>query len=81
MTINRARLRQLHRTLVPFMVLPLLLSLTTGVLFQFAVAGVGGASPAENRADDFLWLLDLHRGKFGDINLEFVYPILMPLGY
>ena len=70
--INKARLRQLHRSLVPFMVIPLLLTLTTGMSFQFAsIAG---------RASDFLWLLDLHRGKVGPINLEFVYPILNALG-
>lgn len=72
MTSNRVRLRQLHKALVPFMVLPLLLTLTTGTLFQFAAAG--------NRANDFLWLLDLHRGKFGQVNLEFFYPILNALG-
>lgn len=72
MAINRVRLRQLHKALVPFMVLPLLLTLTTGTLFQFAVAG--------DRANDFLWLLDLHRGKFGQVNLEFLYPVLNALG-
>jgi hypothetical protein len=72
MNINRARLRQLHTALVPFMVLPLLLTLTTGVLFQLAVAS--------DRANDFLWLLDLHRGTFGRVNLDFIYPILNALG-
>lgn len=72
MAINRVRLRQLHKALVPFMVLPLLLTLTTGTLFQFAVAG--------DRANDFLWLLELHRGKFGQVNLEFLYSILNALG-
>lgn len=72
MAINRVRLRRLHKALVPFMVLPLLLTLTTGTLFQFAVAG--------DRANDFLWLLELHRGKFGQVNLEFLYPILNALG-
>ncbi|MBE9078106.1 PepSY domain-containing protein [Romeria aff. gracilis LEGE 07310] len=72
MKFNQARLRQLHKALVPIMVLPLLLTLTTGTLFQFAVAG--------ERADDFLWLLALHRGKFGQVNLEYVYPILNALG-
>ena len=70
--MNRVRLRQLHRALVPFMVLPLLITLTTGTLFQFAVAG--------DRANDFLWLLELHRGKFGQINLEFIYPVFNALG-
>ena len=32
------------------------------------------------RANDFLWLLDLHRGTFGQVNLEFVYPLLNALG-
>ncbi|MEL7492360.1 MAG: hypothetical protein AAGJ95_00185 [Cyanobacteria bacterium J06554_11] len=41
-------------------------------MFQFAVAG--------NRANDFLWLLELHRGKFGKINLEFIYPVFNALG-
>lgn len=58
--------------LVPLMVLPLLLTLATGTLFQFAAVG--------GRANDFLWLLDLHRGTFGQINLEFVYPLLNALG-
>ncbi|NEQ31291.1 MAG: PepSY domain-containing protein [Leptolyngbya sp. SIO4C5] len=72
MNLNQARLRQLHRTLVPIVVLPLLLTLTTGMLFQFAVAS--------DRASDFIWLLALHRGKFGSINLEFIYPFLNALG-
>ena len=72
MKFNQLRLRQLHRTLVPVMVLPLLLTLITGVLFQFAVVG--------DRADDFLWLLELHRGKFGQINLDWVYPFFNALG-
>lgn len=72
MSINQARLRQLHRALVPFVAFPLLLTLTTGMGFQSAVAG--------GRADDFLWLLELHRGKFGSINLELIYPILNALG-
>ncbi|MEO0536673.1 MAG: PepSY domain-containing protein [Cyanobacteria bacterium P01_A01_bin.123] len=72
MNLNRLRLRQLHRALVPFLALPLLLTLTTGMLFQLAVIS--------DRANDFLWLLDLHRGKFGQINLELIYPILNALG-
>ncbi len=72
MAINKARLRQLHRTLAPVMVVPLLLTLTSGMLFQIAAAS--------DRASDFIWLLELHRGKFGQINLELVYPFLNGLG-
>nr|WP_264314183.1 hypothetical protein [Pseudanabaena sp. PCC 7367] len=32
------------------------------------------------QAEGFLWLLDLRRGKFGQINLEMVYPFLNGLG-
>jgi hypothetical protein len=80
MNFNPLRLRQLHRALVPVMVLPLLLTLTTGVLFQFAVASDGLRPVSDQRANDFIWLLDLHRGKFGQINLDFVYPFLNALG-
>lgn len=80
MKLNQLRLRQLHRALVPVMVLPLLLTLTTGVLFQFAVASDGLRPVSDQRANDFIWLLDLHRGKFGQINLDFVYPFLNALG-
>lgn len=66
------QIRQLHRSLVPFMVLPLLITLTTGTAFQAAVAA--------DHAQEFLWLLDLHRGKFGTINLEFIYPYLNACG-
>lgn len=69
---NKARLRQLHKAMVPIMALPLLLTLTTGMLFQIAVVS--------DRTNDFLWLLELHRGKFGQVNLEMVYPILNGLG-
>jgi uncharacterized iron-regulated membrane protein len=51
---------------------PLLLTLTTGMLFQRAIA--------LGRGSDFVWLLALHRGKFGSINLELVYPFLNGLG-
>ena len=44
----------------------------TGIGFQTAIT--------LGRGNDFLWLLDLHRGKFGRINLEMVYPFLNGLG-
>ncbi|MEO1131544.1 MAG: PepSY domain-containing protein [Cyanobacteria bacterium J06639_1] len=65
-------LRKLHATLAPVMVMPLLVTLVTGSLFQIAAAaGLG---------DDYLWLLELHRGKFGRLNLELVYPFLNAFG-
>ncbi|MGB5768422.1 MAG: PepSY domain-containing protein [Crocosphaera sp.] len=70
--INKAYLRQLHHQFAPLMVFPLLLTVITGSLFQVAVL--------TGNADNFLWLLELHRGKFGRINLDIIYPFLNAFG-
>ena len=72
MAINKARLRHLHYWFAPIMFFPLLLTSITGSLFQVAVA--------TGKADQFIWLLDFHRVKFGRINLELIYPILNAFG-
>lgn len=72
MAISKVRLRKLHTALVPLMTLPLVLTLVTGVFFHIAAL--------TGQANESLWLLDLHRGKFGRINLEIVYPFLNALG-
>ena len=72
MAINRARVRQLHRILAPIMLAPILLTLTTGFLYQSAE--LSGA------ATNFSWLLELHIGHFGSLNLEVIYPFLNALG-
>lgn len=78
MTVSKNRnhylqnVRHFHRTLAPIMLLPVLLTLITGTIYQmFDLAGKG---------DDFDWLLDLHKGHFGPLNLEIVYPFLNALG-
>ena len=72
MRINPARFRQLHRATAPIMILPLLLTLITGSLYQ--IADLGG------KPGDFDWLLDLHKGHFGNLNLEIIYPFLNAFG-
>lgn len=72
MRIPQARLRQLHRQLAPIMILPVLLTLITGVLYQI-VDLVG-------KGEDFNWLLDWHKGHFGSLNLEIIYVFLNALG-
>lgn len=72
MTAIKLNLRRLHRALAPLMCVPLVLTVTSGMLFQMAATNQQG--------DQFLWLLDLHRGKFGRFNLETVYPYLNGLG-
>ncbi|MGB0560459.1 MAG: PepSY domain-containing protein [Spirulinaceae cyanobacterium] len=57
--------RQLHRALAPLMLFPLTLTLVTGVLFHIAAL--------TGHEDQYLWLLALHRGRFGSINLEAIY--------
>jgi hypothetical protein len=65
-------IRHLHRTLAPIMLLPLLLTAITGTVYQIAdLAGKGDASG---------WLLDWHKGHFGALNLEVIYPFLNALG-
>lgn len=54
------------------MMFPLVLTLLTGMAFQMAVA--------TGRSNDYVWLLSLHRGHFGSMNLEMIYPILNGLG-
>ena len=70
--IYKTALRQLHYKIAPIMIFPLLLTVITGTLFQVAVV--------TGNADNFIWLLELHRGKFGRINLEMIYPFLNGFG-
>lgn len=72
MAINKARLRYFHYVFAPMMFLPILLTAITGSLFQVAVI--------TGKSADYLWLLELHRGKFGVINLELIYPLLNAFG-
>ena len=72
MAKNKTRWRYFHYIFAPIMFLPIILTSTTGSLFQIAVF--------TGRANDFLWLLELHRGKFGRINLELIYPLINAFG-
>jgi hypothetical protein len=65
-------IRHLHRILAPIMLLPLLLTAITGTAYQIAdLIGQG---------DSFDWLLSLHKGNFGSLHLDIVYPFLNALG-
>jgi hypothetical protein len=72
MRIYQARLRQLHRTLAPVMIVPVLLTLVTGSLYQVA--------KISDKEEELNWLLDWHKGDFGIVNLETIYPFLNALG-
>jgi len=65
-------LRQIHRFVAPVVILPLIITLITGSLFQIAFL--------MGKQDSFYWMLDIHKGKFGNFNLEMVYPFLNAFG-
>lgn len=70
MTNRKAQFRKLHRALAPIMAVPLLITLITGSIYQ--ITDLAG--------NEVPWLLDLHKGNFGIINLETVFPFLNALG-
>tara|TARA_B100001939_G_C16667646_1_gene498743 strand:- start:207 stop:464 length:258 start_codon:yes stop_codon:yes gene_type:complete len=59
--------RQLHRLIVPLAAAPLLLTALTGSIYSLLLElGI-----------DAFWLLKIHTGRFGPINLQPVYSILL----
>jgi len=61
------RARTVHRWLVPIAALPLLITAGTGSLYSLLL---------EKNIDAF-WLLKIHTGNFGVLNLQPVYPMLL----
>ncbi|MGB5916973.1 MAG: hypothetical protein WBG63_19065 [Phormidesmis sp.] len=66
------KFKKLHSLVAPIVIIPIILTLITGSIYQvFDLMGKG---------DGVDWLLDLHKGHFGPINLEIIYPFLNALG-
>ena len=61
------RARKVHRWLVPIAALPLLITAGTGSLYSLLL---------EHEIDAF-WLLKIHTGNFGVLNLQPFYPMLL----
>jgi hypothetical protein len=61
------RIRRLHRLLVPLAAAPLLLTAITGSLYSVLL----------ERGVDAFWLLKIHTGRFGVINLQPYYSVLL----
>ena len=59
--------RRLHRWLVPIAAAPLLLTAGTGSLYSLLL---------EQDIDAF-WLLKIHTGDFGSINLQPIYSVIL----
>ena len=62
--------RKFHRAIAPIMLIPLLISAITGPIYQ--ITDLSG--------NEVKWLLELHKGNFGSLKLETIYPFLNALG-
>lgn len=67
-TSAQRRFRLVHRTLAPIAILPILLTLISGVLYQIA--------NLTDKGSDYGWLLAIHVGHFGWLNLDQIYPFI-----
>jgi hypothetical protein len=62
-----ARFRRTHRLVVPLAAAPLLLTAASGSLYSLLL----------ERGIDAFWLLKIHTGQFGPINLQPYYSLLL----
>ena len=72
MNIKPAKIRELHRILAPIMVLPILFTVITGVIYQ--IAELGGFE------DQIRFIIHWHKGNFGYIDFQKSFPFLNGLG-
>ncbi len=71
MTNNKSlQFRKFYRAIAPIMALPLLLTAITGSSYQ--ITDLSGK--------EVKWLLEVHKGNFGSLKLEIIYPFLNALG-
>jgi len=62
-----ARFRRAHRVVVPLAAAPLLLTAASGSLYSLLL----------EQGIDAFWLVKIHTGRFGPINLQPYYPLLL----
>ena len=65
--VSKTRWRQLHRWVVPVAAAPLLLTAATGSLYSLLL----------EQGIDAFWLLKIHSGRFGPLNLQPFYSGLL----
>ena len=63
------RARRLHRLLAPLAAAPLILTAASGSLYSLLL----------EQGIDAFWLLKIHTGRFGPLNLQPYYSILLGL--
>ncbi|MGB3293403.1 MAG: PepSY domain-containing protein [Phormidesmis sp.] len=66
------KLKKAHAFVAPIVIIPLILTLVTGSIYQ--------ALELLGKADSARWLMGVHKGHFGPVNLEAVYPFLNAFG-
>ena len=66
--------RQFHKSLAPWVFLPLFISALTGVFYRISKDLLGYSR------DDVHWLMSLHEGEWLGVNGELIYVILNSLG-
>jgi uncharacterized iron-regulated membrane protein len=67
--LSKTRWRQLHRWVVPIAAAPLLHTAATGSLYSLLL----------EQGIDAFWLLKIHAGRFGPLNLQPYYSGLLGL--
>jgi uncharacterized iron-regulated membrane protein len=67
--LTKSRWRQLHRWVVPIAAVPLLVTAATGSLYSLLL----------EQGIDAFWLLKIHSGRFGPLNLQPYYSVLLGL--
>ncbi|MGQ9838078.1 MAG: PepSY-associated TM helix domain-containing protein [Cyanobacteriota bacterium] len=71
MALNKMTTRKIHRMLAPLLFLPLVVTVLTGSLYQIALL---------NQTFDYYWLIQIHKGQWGPLNLQAIYPFLNGMG-
>lgn len=72
MKLKSIQIRQLHRVLAPIMVIPILFTVITGVIYQ--IAELGGFE------DQVRFIIHWHKGNFYYIDFQKSFPFLNGLG-
>lgn len=67
--LSKTRWRQLHRWVVPIAAAPLVLTASTGSLYSLLL----------EQGIDAFWLIQIHAGRFGPLNLQPYYAGLLGL--
>lgn len=65
--VLNARFRRAHRVVVPLAAAPLLLTAASGSLYSLLL----------EQGIDAFWLVKIHTGRFGPINLQPYYSLLL----